>query len=34
MKNLLVSLFVLLVLSVSNPLYAQWAVADAPWHRM
>lgn len=30
MKNLLVSLFVLLVLSVSNPLYAQWAVADAP----
>ena len=29
MKNLLVSLFVLLVLSVSNPLYAQWAVADA-----
>ena len=30
MKNLLVSLFVLLVLSVSNPLYAQWGVADAP----
>ena len=30
MKNLLVSLFVLLVLSIINPLHAQWAVADAP----